>query len=188
MHTKVYDWGYVSSKANPADKITLDLTAKALVRDELWFNEPPFLQLPPNQWPIGFSIKSISHQIYKQYDLRNTTAMLTASQRDPSVTRISSYLSKESDHCILPESTPTDLLISYHSTLYRLKLAAAWLIRFKGYPSAKATVKTASSTGQITAQEMQLTEMNLIKYIQRQKFPEISVLKSGKNLKKVISL
>ena len=65
MHSKVYDWGYVSSKANPADKITRGLTAKALVRDELWFNEPPFLQLPPNQWPTGFSTKSVSNEIYK---------------------------------------------------------------------------------------------------------------------------
>ena len=37
-------------------------------------------------------------------------------------------------------------------------------------------------------QEMQLAEMNLIKYIQRQRFPEISVLKSGKILKKRSSL
>ena len=35
---------------------------------------------------------------------------------------------------------------------------------------------------------MQLAEMNLIKYIQRQKFPKISVLKSGKILKKRSSL
>ena len=93
MHCKVYDWGYVSSKASRADKITRGLTAKALVRDELWFNGPPFLKLPPNQWPTGFSIKPISNEIYKQYDLQNATAMLTASQRDPSVTRVSSYLS-----------------------------------------------------------------------------------------------
>ena len=63
----------------------------------------------------------------------------------------------------------------------------AWLIRFKGYLLAKATVKSAPSTGQITVQEMQLAEMNSIKYIQRQKFPEISV-KSGKILKKRSSL
>ena len=37
-------------------------------------------------------------------------------------------------------------------------------------------------------QEMQLAEMNLIKYIQRQRFPEISDFKSGKILKKGSSL
>ena len=157
---------------------------KALVRDELWFNGPPFLQLPLNQWPTGFSIKSVSNEIYKQYDLQNATTKLTASQRDPLVTQVSSCLSKESNHSILPESTPTDLLISYHSTMYRIKLTTAWLIRFKRYLLTKATVKTAPITGQITVQEMQLSEMNLIKCIQRQKFPKISVLKSGKNLKK----
>ena len=99
--------------------------------------------------------------------------MLAVSQRDPSITRVSSCLYKESDYSILPESTPTDLLISYHSSLYRLKLATAWLIRFKRYLLAKATIKTAPSTGQITEQEMQLAEVNWIKYIQRQKFPEI---------------
>ena len=187
-HSKVYDWGYVSSKANPADKITRGLTAKILVRDELWFNGPPFLQLPPNQWPTGFSIKPISNEIYKQYDLQSATTMLTAFRRDPLVTQVSSCLSEESDHSILTESTPTDLLISYHSTLYRLKLATAWLIRFKEYLLAKATVKSVPSTGQITVQEMQSAEMNLIKYIQRQRFPEISVLKNGKSLKKGSSL
>ena len=111
MHNKVYDWGYVSSKANPADKITRGLTATVLVRNELWFNGPPFFHLPPNRWPTGFSIKSISNEIYKRYDLESATAMLTASQRDPLVTGVSSYLSKESDHSILTESTPTDLLI-----------------------------------------------------------------------------
>ena len=49
MHSKVYNWGYVSSNANQADKITWGLTAKVLVRDELRFNGPPFLQPPLNQ-------------------------------------------------------------------------------------------------------------------------------------------
>ena len=79
MHSKVYNWGYVSSKANPADKITRGLTAKVLVRDELWFNGPPFLQVPPNQWPTRFSIKSVSNEIYKQYDLENGTVMSSLS-------------------------------------------------------------------------------------------------------------
>ena len=72
--------------------------------------------------------------------------MLTVFRRDPSVTQVSSSLSKQSNHSTLTESTPTDLLISYHSTLYRLKLATAWLIRFKGYLLAKATAKSAPST------------------------------------------
>ena len=83
---------------------------------------------------------------------------------------------------------PTNLLIFYHLTLYRLKLAAAWLIRFKGYLLAKATVKSALSTSQITMQEMPLAEMTVIKYTQRPKFPDILLLKSHKNLKKKSSL
>ena len=121
MNSKVYDWGYISSNVNPVDKITQGLTAKALVRDELWFNGPPFLQLSPNQWLTGFSIKSVLNEIYKQYDLQSATAMVAAFRRDHSVTQVSSCLFKESDHSFLPESTPTDLLISHHSTLYRLK-------------------------------------------------------------------
>ena len=66
-HTKVYDWRYVSTKVNPADKLTRGMSASALVKDSLWFAGPQFLLLTPDKWPVGLTLKP-TESVYHCYD------------------------------------------------------------------------------------------------------------------------
>ena len=66
-HTKVYDWGYVSTKVNPADKLTRGMSASALVKDSLRFAGPQFLLLTPDKWPVGLTLKP-TKSVYRCYD------------------------------------------------------------------------------------------------------------------------
>ncbi len=44
-------WRYVSSDDNPADCAWRGSTIKELLANILWWNGPPWLQLPPSDWP-----------------------------------------------------------------------------------------------------------------------------------------
>ena len=50
-HSRAYDWNFVTTKANPADKLTQGLNAKLLVKDKCCFEGPEFLKLSPDKWP-----------------------------------------------------------------------------------------------------------------------------------------
>ena len=41
-HSKLYDWNFVGTKVNPADKLTRKMSAKLLAKDEAWFEGPSF--------------------------------------------------------------------------------------------------------------------------------------------------
>ncbi len=45
-------WHHVSSKDNPADVASRGMLASQLVRHDLWWHGPPWLQLPPSEWPV----------------------------------------------------------------------------------------------------------------------------------------
>ncbi|XP_067294186.1 uncharacterized protein [Pseudorasbora parva] len=45
------DWRYVDSKSNSADDITRGKTLAELAKPSRWCKGPPFLLLPPDQWP-----------------------------------------------------------------------------------------------------------------------------------------
>ena len=47
----VSQWYHVSTKENPADLPTRGLSGRLLAKSRLWWEGPPFLQLPRNQWP-----------------------------------------------------------------------------------------------------------------------------------------
>ena len=50
-HTKVYDWKFVPSELNLADKASRGLTTKELLRNQTWFDGPVFLTSGPEDWP-----------------------------------------------------------------------------------------------------------------------------------------
>ncbi len=44
-------WRHVSSAFNPADMLSRGLTATDLISSDLWWKGPPWINLPPQQWP-----------------------------------------------------------------------------------------------------------------------------------------
>jgi len=68
MHSKTYDWGYVNTKINPADKLTRGITAKRLVKDLNWLTGPNFLLSSPDKWPVGVSPMP-TDTVYQSFDM-----------------------------------------------------------------------------------------------------------------------
>lgn len=44
-------WRHVSSSHNPADMLSRGVSAERLLKDELWWKGPPWLNLPTSEWP-----------------------------------------------------------------------------------------------------------------------------------------
>lgn len=58
-NTAASDWRYTDSASNPADDITRGKTLIELSAPHRWNQGPPFLYLPPHQWPLNPSSPSI---------------------------------------------------------------------------------------------------------------------------------
>ena len=66
--TSINDWYHVSSGDNPADPISRGSSAKALIKNRLWWNGPAFLsecQQPWNQAPIEQLVTVIDTMLLK---------------------------------------------------------------------------------------------------------------------------
>ncbi|XP_075162988.1 uncharacterized protein LOC142235611 [Haematobia irritans] len=44
-------WHHVPSQLNPADLLSRGTTADNIISNKLWLNGPPFIKLPPSNWP-----------------------------------------------------------------------------------------------------------------------------------------
>ena len=44
-------WRYVATASNPADVLSRGVKPSELIRDELWWKDPPWLSLSPAHWP-----------------------------------------------------------------------------------------------------------------------------------------
>ena len=65
------------------------------------------------------------------------------------------------------EAASTDLLISHFSSLNKLLLATAWILRFKQYLQSRARGSDSSISNQpITTTELEQAEIALVKYVQ----------------------
>ncbi|KAE8278171.1 hypothetical protein D5F01_LYC23759 [Larimichthys crocea] len=80
-HTAASDWRYTDSASNPADDITRGKTLKELAAPHRWNQGPPFLYLPPYQWPLNPSSPSTEATT----ELRKSVFCGTAHVLPPSV-------------------------------------------------------------------------------------------------------
>ena len=161
-HTCVDNWKHVPTKQNPADFVSRGATADALVKSKLWFAGPEFLLQTPENWPGRFEKKMLSPEEIVQYDKRVDTSFV-----------------------IQETAPPMSRLISYFSSWYQLRRAAAWFTRFKlyimKYPDSGKNLVKVSST--LTVEELQQAGRDLIAYEQQQHFaPWMNALSSEKML------
>ena len=176
-YTKVYDWSFVGSKINPADKLTRGMSAKSLANDEVWFEGPRFLYSSPDNWPV-LPFKEPPSDVLEQYDLKEVSSFLVTS-----CTNISADIQSGK-----PFSFAS--FIERFSDLYKLKLSTAWLERFKRYISSRS-FKTSEIPRQspISVLELENAELDLVRYVQSQEFAsEIATIKRGKQLRQKSSL
>ena len=52
----VHQWRYVDTSHNPADLASRGIAPKGLVDSNLWWSGPPWLSLPPGEWPRRLDI------------------------------------------------------------------------------------------------------------------------------------
>ena len=93
----------MNSKANPADEATRGLSVKKLAHSSQWLTGPQFLWQVEKHWPKS----------------------PLPSKENPFV--CSKFFNKQ----VVASDEETDRLIQRFSSLYRLKKATAWLLRYK---------------------------------------------------------
>ena len=68
-HTKVYDWKFVPSELNPADKASRELTTEEMLRDKKWFDGPVFLSSSTEDWSKSPIPERRLEDVYAFYEL-----------------------------------------------------------------------------------------------------------------------
>ena len=97
-------WHHVSSKDNPADVASRGMPASQLVQHNLWWRGPPWLQLPPAEWPVKPLRK-------KPPDIKEVPCLAVSCVRDRQANdfvlnlwkRYSSFYTLSTDHKILQQ-------------------------------------------------------------------------------------
>ena len=106
--TNIDDWRHVPTKDNPADDASRGLTAQEL-NGERWQHGPPFLRLPPDQWPEKRTMSAVTDQDPEVKTEKALAAVINEAAQD----------------------TPTDTLLHRFSSWRRLLRAVAWLLLIK---------------------------------------------------------
>ena len=150
-HTCVTNWNHVPTKCNPADLVSRGCRANMLVKNNFWLTGPDLLKENPSSWPSRFKRVTLNDDEIKRFDKRPVCASLA-----------------------INEPLPVDKLISSFSSLYKLKRATAWLLKFKCYLMSKTfDERKVVVNGLITVNDLRAAEAELIKYEQRQCFGEM---------------
>ena len=185
-HTKVNDWKFVPSELNPADKASRGLTTEELLRDKTRFDGPVFLSSSTEDWPKSPIPEKESEDVYAFYELTKKAP------QDKEVNALSFNLASNTkilDSFI--EFTPTTRFIACFSSLYCLKLATAWLLRFKDYLIMRVKFDSTllKPSPMTEVHELQRAKNNLVICEQRVHFhEEIALLSKNKQLSKTFAL
>lgn len=51
-----HNWNHVRSEHNPADLISRGIAPQDIIKNELWWNGPPWLKLSQNEWPTPVNV------------------------------------------------------------------------------------------------------------------------------------
>ena len=158
----------MSSELNPADYASRGCTANKLIDSPIWFDGSGFLSKAPEDWPNTLYQPPLTESAYAEFDLPKVKVMTT--------------VVKASD-----EAASTDRQISHFSSLNKLLLATAWILRFKQYLQSREKGSNSSiSNHPISTTELEQAEIALVKYVQLSSFPEWVSKLSGR--KKVVKL
>ena len=166
--TSKADWKYVPTNVNPADDISKGLVIQSFVQRSNWLTGPEFLKQSPLDEPQApESIQMVQRKL-KSNPVRTITALpvVFSGTDDP---------------------LPIDKLITYYSSLHKLKIAALWLLRLGKFLLAKVRQRTNeinASLDRITVNQTDKIEKLMIRYEQRKMYPKLyHVMFCNKQLK-----
>ena len=166
--SQVKNWRHVPSKLNPADEISRGVSPEKFSKFNIWLSGPPFLTESSENWPQQFD---------GEKNMSSDDIFLMEKVSAFSVSIANS-----------PEIEPTQRFVEYFSSLYLLKRATAWLLRFiKALPSKVSKASLGIAKGMVTVEELRHAELQLVKYVQNQQFGDvISKLSEKKSLSKKV--
>ena len=144
QHTSVSSWNHAPTKLNPAGLLSRGCRADKLTTNSLWLTGPDFLKCEPSDWPNRFTNRTLTDSDVESFDKRTVNSLF-----------VSEYISA------------IDQLITYFSSFYKLKKAAAWLVRFKQFLLSTSKSNRPISRSYSTLLQLQNVELDLIKYEQR---------------------
>ena len=154
--TKRKQWRHVPGPLNPADDGSRGVPASQISNDHRWLAGPEFLLNDPNCWPAPESIEP--------------------DQDDPEVIpeTIIAFISTE--------PSQIRLFFDRTSTFTRIKRVVGWILRFI-HNCRRRIAKNATTTGELTADELTQSLTTCIKLAQQDDFPlELHQLKKVKSV------
>ena len=160
------------SKNNSADFASRGVTAEELSRTKICFSGPSFLEFSPDHWPKTSIEFRNSDDVYNGYNLKKNLIVF------PQVATVNNVSSK-----VTTVLEPTSKWIQYYSSLYKLKVGASWIARFKMYLFMRNQKRFQLRKSLIEVHETVDAELCLIRYVQRCFFSaEMSILESRKQV------
>ncbi|KAK7904466.1 hypothetical protein WMY93_017073 [Mugilogobius chulae] len=163
--TEASQWKYIGSKENPADVASRGQKIVDFIKNSLWIHGPEYLLSVQEEWPINVMDAEEPHDPEIK---REIFANAVTAQTLDATTRF----------------------LSYFSDWRRLKVAVAWVLRFKlnllkrvKENQATASVAERQSIQPLSGDELFQAERAIIQFVQHQEFAEeIAALSKGKGV------
>ncbi|KAL0861024.1 hypothetical protein ABMA27_009546 [Loxostege sticticalis] len=135
------NWQYVKSEHNPADCASRGLYPSKLIKFDLWWNGPEFLQ-----------------NLETEKCINNLTCLYTTNA-ELKTKKVATLTTNQEHHFI-------DILINKCSSLTRVTRVTAWILRF----ITNARSKTKLDAKYLTTSEITAAREQIIKYVQSTEF------------------
>ncbi|XP_064475574.1 uncharacterized protein LOC135389457 [Ornithodoros turicata] len=150
------NWSHCPGKENPADLLTRGQRPDALLRSQVWWNGPQWLQIPQSQWLLEPSVPA-NVEDYSAEDRKSVKI-----------------------HHVVTEPVSSPILrIESYSPLTRVTRITAWVKRFV----SNCRNRSRRRTGQLTSEELTAAEIYCITNVQRDAFAkDIAKLRSTEPL------
>ncbi|TWW55968.1 hypothetical protein D4764_09G0010180 [Takifugu flavidus] len=168
----ISQWKHIPGKLNPADCASRGLNAADFLKGSNWINGPMFLKDLPKNWP-------------------NSPVNLAIPPDDSELRR----KVLEVHATVVSHHDPTNVLLNYFSTWYKLRRAVAWFLKLESLLTQcalkrKGTLK-AVTAGPMTlsVQDLEEAEEAIVKFCQNQGFSqEMASLRNGRNVSRKSSI
>ena len=155
-------WRYVPGHLNPADKATRGMSSVDFLTCQCWVRGPRFLSSPPEMWPDQPDFLSIMPEV------------------DPELKQIQKVC-----HASASVVVSVEEIFSRYSDWKKLKTTIAWLLRYRNnLRKARKIVVMSKAIPPLTVDEMQESENQILKYLQRKYYAdEMQALTKDKTVK-----
>jgi hypothetical protein len=162
------NWRHVESALNPADDASRGLDADQLITHQQWIQGPCYLWYGRDKWPNIPPVLKVADELLEVKKVQ---------------VNFVEVCNKEG--C-------TDRLMKRYSSWYKLKKIVAWILRLKRCLLDRIRRKVPDqtiSTERLSVSEVKCAEIEIVKYVQRNNFPEeIHDLNRGQYVKKTSSI